>query len=57
MSQGGKKFKVWVEQVNACSFDVVAKDEQEAKEKGYRKWRKEYARSYVTSVEPQDKEG
>lgn len=45
-----KKYRVWIEQVNASNLIVIAKDEEEAREKGYRKWCKEYAQSYVTDV-------
>ena len=48
-----KKFKVFVSQVNRQVVEVSAKDEEEAREKGYRKWRKEYAHSHVQEVEEQ----
>ena len=46
-----KKYRVWVEQVNQTWLDVEAKDKHEAREKGYKKWRKEYAHSYVSYIE------
>jgi len=46
-----KKFRVWIEQVNACYIDVVAKDKTAAEQKGYRKWRKEYGHSKVTAID------
>lgn len=36
-----RKFRVWTEQVNQMVWDVTAKDEEEAKEKAFRKWRRE----------------
>ena len=47
-----QKFTVWVEQVNMERFEVKATDPEDAVEKGYRKWRREYAHSRVTCVEP-----
>ena len=46
-----KKYRVWVEQVNQVSVVVTAKDEEEAKAKGYRKWKREEAYSYANYVE------
>jgi hypothetical protein len=45
------KFRVWIEQVNQTWVEVSALDEDEAREKGYRKWRKEDGHSRVTYVE------
>lgn len=44
-----RKFRVWTEQVNQEIWDVMATDEEDAKEKAFRKFRKEvYPRiSYV----------
>jgi hypothetical protein len=46
------KFRVWVEQVNQTNFEVTAKDENEAREKAYRKWRRDYGHSHVNCIEP-----
>lgn len=53
-SKKQKKFRVWVRQVNSVCVDVDASSEDEAREKGYAKWRKEYAHSFVTCVEEQE---
>lgn len=45
-----KTYKVWVEQVNQCCFEVKAADLRDAAAKGYRKWKRDYARSYVAYV-------
>lgn len=45
-----KTYRVWVEQVNQISIDVRARDVLTARDKGYRKWRREYAHSYVCDV-------
>ena len=47
-----REFTVWVEQVNMQRFEVKATDPEDAREKGYRKWRREYAHSRVSCVEP-----
>jgi len=47
-------YRVWVSQVNATYLDVKASDEEDAKEKGYRKWKREYAGSHVSAVEKQE---
>tara|TARA_R110000772_G_scaffold162415_3_gene273635 strand:- start:118 stop:300 length:183 start_codon:yes stop_codon:yes gene_type:complete len=46
-------YRVWIEQVNQTWVDVKASDESEAKEKAYRKWRKEYFHSRVSYIEKQ----
>jgi hypothetical protein len=46
-------YKVWVEQVNQTCVEVKAFDEDEAKEKAYKEWRKSYAHSIVSYVEKQ----
>ena len=46
-----KKYRVWFEQVNQSVIDVVAADREEAKEKAYKVWRKEYAVSYCSYIE------
>ena len=51
MSKEDKKFRVWVSQVNQCFVEVSAKSKEEARAKGYRKWLKDYAQSYVADVE------
>lgn len=47
-------YRVWVEQVNQTYVDVVARNEEDAKEKGYRKWRREDGHSRVSYVEKQE---
>ena len=44
-------YRVYIAQVNQTSVTVLAENEQEAKEKGYERWMREEAFSYVTSVE------
>ena len=44
------KFRVWIGQVNQTHVDVVASDPDDAKEKGYRKWRKHLAHASVEEV-------
>jgi hypothetical protein len=46
-----KKYIVYIEQVNQTFVEVAAENEEEAKEKGYAKWRREEAHSRVMSVE------
>lgn len=48
-----RKFRVYVEQVNQTYVEVSATDREEAEEKGYRLWRREYAHSRVRAVEEQ----
>ena len=43
-------YRVWIEQVNQTYVDVRATDEEDAKERGYRYWRKHEAHSRVTDV-------
>mgnify|MGYP001567157364 CR=1 FL=1 len=47
-------FRVYVAQVNQACIEVMAPDEEEARERGYEKWRREEAHSYVTAVECDD---
>jgi len=44
-------FRVYVEQINQTMIEVQARDADEAKEKGYAKWRRDYAHSRVCAVE------
>ncbi len=44
------KFRVYIEQVNQTFVEVSAPNEEAAREKGYRKWRKEDAHSRIMSV-------
>ena len=46
-----KKYRVYISQVNRHVIEVVAESEEEASEKGYRKWRRDYAESTVDAVE------
>lgn len=50
---GLKKFRVFVAQVNQDYVDVMARYVDEARTKGYNRWRKDRAHSYVLSVEEQ----
>jgi len=43
-------YRVWVRQVNQTIVEVFAKSEEEAREKGYRKWRRDEAHSSVSDV-------
>ena len=45
-----KVYRVWIEQVNQTYVDVRAADEDDAIEKGYRKWRRECAGADVLGV-------
>ncbi len=47
-----KEFTVWVDQVNQQRFTVKATNREDAVEKGYSKWRREYGHSRVSCVEP-----
>jgi hypothetical protein len=49
--EGVRQFRVYVEQVNQTCVDVLARSEDEAYDKGYAKWRREYAHSRVSYVE------
>jgi hypothetical protein len=46
-----RQFRVYVEQVNQTCVDVAARSASEARDKGYAKWRREYAHSRVSYVE------
>lgn len=46
-----KTFRVFVSQINQTCVEVQAKSADEAREKGYAKWRREYSHSQVCSVE------
>ena len=46
-----KKYTVWLSQVNATIVNVTAKNKEEARDKAYRKWRRECADTYITSIE------
>ncbi len=46
-----KKYDVFISQVNRQVVTVEAESEEDAREKGYRKWRKDFANSYVEAVE------
>lgn len=46
-----KKYVVYIEQVNQTFVEVTAENEEEARAKGYAKWRREEAHSRVMSVE------
>lgn len=45
-----KKFDCSIGQVNYCRVIVLAKDQEEAEYKAYRKWRKDYAHSRVEYI-------
>ena len=49
-----KVYRVWIEQVNQTYVDVRALDEDDASERGYRKWRRECAGARVLGVELKD---
>ena len=46
-----KKYRVFIAQVNRQMIEVDAANENEAREKGYRKWRRDHAHSHVEAVE------
>lgn len=46
-----KEFAVWINQVNQTFVIVKAENKEEAKEKAYRKWRREEAHSTISYVE------
>ena len=45
-----KTYRVWFNQINQTYVDVKAKDAEEAKEKAYLKWRREWAHAEVSYV-------
>lgn len=47
----GKRYIVYIEQVNQTYVEVNAENEAEAEAKGYAKWRREYAHSRVIAAE------
>lgn len=47
-------YRVWIEQVNQTYVDVEAESEEDAREKGYRKWRREDGHSRVSYIEKQE---
>jgi hypothetical protein len=49
-----KKYIVYIEQVNQTFVEVTAQNEEEAREKGKAKWRREWAHAKVRSVEKCD---
>lgn len=44
------KYRVYISQVNQTYVEVSAPNEESAREKGYRKWRKEDAHGNIMSV-------
>lgn len=48
-----ENYKVWIEQVNQTCIEVKAINEEDAKNKAYRKWRKDEANSIVLCLEKQ----
>lgn len=47
-----KFYRVYLSQVNQTYVEVKARDEREAREKGYRKWRRDEVNTSVCSVIP-----
>jgi hypothetical protein len=45
-----KPYRVYFDQVNGCVLEVMATDDEDAREKGYRKWRRDEAHTRVSSV-------
>jgi hypothetical protein len=43
-------YRVWIDQVNQTYVDVKATSEEQARERGYAVWRKNYAYSRVTDA-------
>lgn len=52
--QKQRSFRVYVSQVNQTMVRVLARDANEARQKGYAEWRREYAHSNVCAVESDD---
>ncbi len=50
-----KVFRVWIAQVNQTFVDVKAETADEAREKGYDKWRRSEAHSHAIDVVEIDK--
>ena len=50
-TQESQEFHVFMNQVNRQVVTVKAKSEEEAKEKAYRKWRREFAHTSIDAVE------
>lgn len=50
-----KTYRVYVAQVNQSFVYVKAKNKEEARDKGYLKWRREEAHSHVLDVEEDTK--
>ena len=46
-----KTYRIYVGQVNQSCVHVKAANAEEAREKGYAKWRKEEAHSHISAVE------
>lgn len=46
-----KRYACWVDQVNQVRIEVSADNVEEAREKAYRKWRREWADGRVTYIE------
>lgn len=46
-----RTFNVWFDQVNQCRIEVKATDENQAIEKAYRVWRRDYATNQCSYVE------
>ena len=51
-----KKYIVYIRQVNQTCLEVTADNEEQAREKGRAKWRREWAHAEVVSVEKCDDE-
>ncbi len=51
-----KTYIVYIGQVNQAAIEVKANSEEEAREKGYAKWRREWAHSSVMSIEEQNEQ-
>ncbi len=49
-----RTFRVYVSQVNEAMVEVKARTRDEARERGYAQWRRDYAHSYVCAVEEQE---
>jgi hypothetical protein len=46
-----KKYRVWIDQVNACYIDVQADNEAEAADKAKIKWASDYADADVRDLQ------
>lgn len=49
-----KTYRVFVAQINQTMVEVKAADKDEARTKGYAKWKRDYAHSHVCAIEEKE---